>query len=84
MDLSLLFLQTNEYTGNRLRGFIGFHVSLHLLKNQKVLGIDNINNYYDTRLKIDRLKILKKYKNFVYKKVDISNNVSIKKIFNIN
>ena len=64
-------------------GFIGFHVSLHLLKkNQKVLGIDNINNYYDTRLKIDRLKILKKYKNFVYKKVDISSNVSIKKIFN--
>ena len=63
-------------------GFIGFHVSLHLLKNQKVLGIDNINNYYDTRLKIDRLKILKKYKNFVYKKVDILNNVSIKKIFN--
>ena len=45
-------------------GFIGFHVCKILLeKNYKVLGIDNINNYYDKDLKISRLRILKKKKN---------------------
>ena len=32
-------------------GFIGFHVTLNLLKSGKVVGIDNLNNYYDTNLK---------------------------------
>ena len=43
-------------------GFIGFHLCESLLKKKKinVFGIDNINNYYDIKLKIDRLKILKK------------------------
>ena len=46
-------------------GFIGFHFSLLLLKKgKKVIGIDNINNYYDQKLKRDRLKNLKKFKNF--------------------
>ena len=41
-------------------GFIGFHYSVYLLrKNYKVLGIDNLNNYYDVNLKKNRLKILK-------------------------
>ena len=41
-------------------GFIGFHLSKKLLnKNLSVIGIDNINNYYDTRLKKERLLILK-------------------------
>ena len=39
-------------------GFIGFHVSRTLLKKQKVIGVDNINNYYDTKIKKDRLKNL--------------------------
>ena len=44
-------------------GFIGFHVCKILLeKNYKVLGIDNINNYYEKYLKISRLRILKKKK----------------------
>ena len=46
-------------------GFIGMHISEKLLKkNYKVIGIDNLNNYYDVKIKKSRLNILKKYKNF--------------------
>jgi len=62
-------------------GFIGFHLSKALLKKGiKVLGIDNLNPYYDVRLKKQRLKILKKYSNFHFKKIDISN---AKKLFGL-
>ena len=42
-------------------GFIGFHLTKKLLSNKKfnVTGIDNLNSYYDVKLKKDRLKILK-------------------------
>ena len=39
-------------------GFIGFHTSKLLLeKGNKVFGVDNLNNYYDIKLKKSRLKI---------------------------
>jgi UDP-glucuronate 4-epimerase len=64
-------------------GFIGFHTCLRLLKNNfKVLGIDNLNNYYDVDLKKERIHILNKYKNFIFVKSDITDRASIKKIFN--
>ena len=45
-------------------GFIGFSLAKDLLKKKFiVLGIDNINGYYSIKLKNDRLKILKGYKN---------------------
>ena len=48
-------------------GFIGFHLTHQLLKNNySIIGLDNMNNYYSTRLKKDRLAILKKYKNFFF------------------
>jgi len=63
-------------------GFIGFHLCNKLIsKGYTVIGIDNINNYYGTKIKHDRLKILKKNKNFVFKKCDISNFLYLKKIF---
>ena len=41
-------------------GFIGFNLALFLLKKgHKIYGIDNINNYYDVKIKYKRLKILK-------------------------
>ena len=63
-------------------GFIGFHLSLFLLRKQKsVIGIDNINNYYDKKIKFDRLKILVKYPHFKFYKIDLRNkNSLIKKI----
>ena len=42
-------------------GFIGFHLATSLLKNKKnkIYGIDNMNTYYDIKLKKDRLNLLK-------------------------
>jgi len=65
-------------------GFIGFHLCEKLLKDKhQILGIDNINNYYDVKLKKDRLKILLKKKNFKFKKIDISDTNFVKKIYPI-
>jgi len=65
-------------------GFIGFHLCEKLLEDKHtVLGIDNINNYYDVKLKKDRLKILLRKKNFKFKKIDISDNNFVKKIYPI-
>ncbi len=64
-------------------GFIGFHASLSLLKKQKrIIGIDNLNNYYDVNLKKDRLKILKNYKNFDFYKYNIQDKNLHKKLKN--
>ena len=62
-------------------GFIGYHlIEKTLNKNKDVIGIDNINSYYDIKLKKDRIKNLKKNKKFSFYKADLSN---YKKINNI-
>ena len=54
-------------------GFIGYHASKKLLEaNHTVIGIDNLNDYYDVSLKQSRLDILLKYRNFIFVKFDIS------------
>ena len=60
-------------------GFIGYHLSKKILENKKfkIFGIDNLNKYYDVKLKQDRLKILKKQKNFNFEKIDITNRNKI-------
>tara|TARA_Y100000816_G_C26107628_1_gene589193 strand:+ start:5906 stop:6925 length:1020 start_codon:yes stop_codon:yes gene_type:complete len=66
-------------------GFIGFHVALNLLKSgKKVIGIDNLNNYYDINLKHSRLKILEKFKKFSFIKLDLIDEKKLKKIFQKN
>jgi UDP-glucuronate 4-epimerase len=63
-------------------GFIGYHLSKSLLDDgYEVLGIDNINDYYDPNLKLARLEQLKPYKNFNFEKVDISNRETITQSF---
>ena len=63
-------------------GFIGFNLSRYLLKKKiKIFGIDNINNYYSKSLKINRIKELKKYKNFNFSKIDITNKKNLDKFF---
>ena len=65
-------------------GFIGFSVSQELLKRgYKVIGIDNHNNYYDPNLKEERYKILEKISNYQHYRIDLSDNNSLKKIFDI-
>ena len=59
-------------------GFIGYHVSNKLLeRGEKVIGIDNLNNYYDINLKKDRLKNLNQNLNFTFYNTDISNKESL-------
>jgi UDP-glucuronate 4-epimerase len=63
-------------------GFIGFHLSKRLISEGKnVVGIDNLNSYYDVNLKKARLAILKKYDNFTFHKIDISNRRSMEALF---
>ena len=62
-------------------GFIGFHLSEFLLKKKhNVYGVDDLNSYYDVKLKKSRLDILKKYKNFVFFKRKIE-DIKIVKFF---
>ncbi len=50
---------TKEYFVTGVAGFIGFHLASSLLKQGcKVIGLDNLNSYYDVRLKRERLKLL--------------------------
>jgi UDP-glucuronate 4-epimerase len=69
-------------------GFIGFHVSkLLLINNYKVIGVDNLNNYYSVSLKKNRNKELKNFKNYTFIKLDIckkSKVIEICKKFKIN
>ncbi len=79
-------------------GFIGFHVSQILLrKGHTVIGLDNINNYYDVNLKYDRLKELgvnkneaasfnllcmsEKFKSFKFIRMDLENREELPKLF---
>ena len=64
-------------------GFIGFHLSMRLLKNGcHVTGIDNLNHYYDVKLKEARLEKLTSFENFSFYKMDISDKKSLEEIFN--
>ncbi|PRR81757.1 GDP-mannose 4,6-dehydratase [Clostridium vincentii] len=63
-------------------GFIGYYLSKKLLEQGcKVIGIDNINDYYDVNLKYARLELLKPFEKFTFIKGDISDKVMMMKIF---
>ena len=62
-------------------GFIGFNVARKFLNlNYKIIGIDNLNNYYNPQIKNDRLKNLS-HKNFIFYKSDIRSKKLLEKIF---
>ena len=66
-------------------GFIGFHLTKKLIEKKIfVIGIDNLNDYYDKSLKINRLKILKKSKYFKFIKLDISDFKNLNFVFKKN
>ena len=63
-------------------GFIGFYLSKALLeKGAKVIGIDNLNDYYEVSLKEDRLEILKKFPEYQFVKGDISDKETVFRVF---
>lgn len=63
-------------------GFIGFHVAMRLLdRGDQVIGLDNINDYYDVRLKQARLAQLTPHERFRFVKLDLSNRQGMRDFF---
>ncbi|MDQ0883022.1 GDP-mannose 4,6-dehydratase [Peribacillus sp. V2I11] len=76
LDLSKIYLITGA------AGFIGFFLSRKLLEQGcNVIGVDNINDYYDVKLKYDRLEKLEHFEKFTFIKGDISDKAMISNIF---
>lgn len=66
-------------------GFIGFHVSRALLeRGDRVLGLDNLNDYYDVSLKEARLRLLQDNEHFTFYKEDLANREALTQIFGKN
>ena len=66
-------------------GFIGFHLAKRLLlNNYAIIGVDNLNSYYDVNLKKARLKLLKEHENFSFELITIEDKEALEKIFFLN
>lgn len=79
MDLQKSILVTGA------AGFIGFHLALKMLETGlTVAGLDNLNDYYDVRLKQDRLSLLTRHPGFKFFKLDLEDHVSIEALFKQN
>lgn len=73
---------SKTYLITGVAGFIGYSLSEKLLEQGcKVIGIDNVNDYYDVNLKYARLEKLKPYENFTFIKGDISEKDMITRLF---
>ncbi len=63
-------------------GFIGFHLAKRLLeRGEPVFGIDNINDYYDTHLKLSRLEMLEVFPNFSFRKLSLEDKEELDRLF---
>ncbi len=63
-------------------GFIGFHLSRRLIaEGVEVVGLDNLNDYYDVKLKKDRLAILSQAQNFTFVELDLVDTAGMEKLF---
>jgi len=76
LDKNKIFLITGA------AGFVGYFLSKKLLEQGcQVIGIDNINDYYDVNLKYSRLENLKPYEKFTFIKGDISHKDMVNRVF---
>jgi len=63
-------------------GFIGYHTAKLLLeRGDEVVGLDNLNEYYDVTLKVARLKQLERHENFRFVKLDLADRAGMEKLF---
>src|ERR1700733_6743393 len=63
-------------------GFIGFHVAQRLLEaGRHVVGLDNLNSYYDPALKQARLDLLENCAGFSFQRLDLADRTAIKELF---
>src|SRR4051794_11464750 len=63
-------------------GFIGFHTARLLLdRGDEVVGLDNLNDYYEVSLKEARLEILQRYPAFKFHKMDLADRVAMPALF---
>jgi len=63
-------------------GFIGFHVSRYLLgRGERVVGFDNLNDYYDVSLKEARLRLLEEDPNFQFVRGDLADQAVVQSLF---
>ncbi len=71
-----------KYLVTGAAGFIGYHVSLRLLQaGEQVIGLDNLNTYYERQLKLDRLNRLKTFPAFNFVYGDISDYALLENVF---
>jgi len=71
-----------KYLVTGAAGFIGMYTAKRLLEaGHEVVGLDNLNDYYDVKLKHYRLSLLLKYENFHFQKLDLCDNNSIDRLF---
>lgn len=88
-ESSISALAETDYKGKYLKilvtgaaGFIGMHVAKRLLTHGiEVVGIDNLNDYYDIRLKEDRLKVLIPHSGFRFIKMDMADRAVMEDLF---
>lgn len=74
--------QSKKFLVTGAAGFIGSFVSVELCKlGYDVIGIDNLNDYYDPNLKLSRLELLSKFSNFRFIKMDVADRESISHLF---
>ncbi|MEH0154075.1 GDP-mannose 4,6-dehydratase [Limibacter armeniacum] len=65
-------------------GFIGSYTAMQLLEQgHEVTGVDNLNNYYDIRIKKFRLDSLLRHERFTFYPIDVENHISLKSVFAI-
>lgn len=80
--MKMLSIKNHNYLITGSAGFIGFYLSKKLLdQGCQVIGIDNLNDYYDVNLKHARLDKLKPYDNFTFIKADVSDKEKVNQLF---
>lgn len=79
VDVKKIYLVTGA------AGFIGMHLSKKLLElGCTVIGLDNMNDYYDVRLKFTRLDVLKKHERFTFYQIDLTEKSTLESLFSEN